>query len=284
MTKKFYSSLVLALLMALPMAAQGVIENVKTNVNNNQQRTQVLIKTTMGDITVALYNETPRHRDNFLKLVAEHYYDSVLFHRVIKDFMVQTGDGNSRHAAPGQMLGNGDLDYTVPAEFVYPKFFHKRGAFAAARTGDQVNPERASSASQFYIVTGKVYDQATLNMMQDRMSNQRKNEIFRSLAEKNRSTIIDLQSRSDTAALRQLEQQLISEMEAAYALHPVELTPEQVRAYTTVGGTPHLDGQYTVYGEVTDGMDVVDRIQNAATGANDRPVEDIRILEVKVLE
>ncbi len=272
----------LLLMLALP-AARTSAENKTTEVDNNQQ-TKVLVKTTMGDITIALYNETPRHRDNFLKLVREHYYDSLLFHRVIKDFMIQGGDGNSRHAAPGQMLGSGDLDYTVPAEFVYPKYFHKRGALAAARTGDQVNPERASSASQFYIVTGKTYDQPTLNMMQERMADQKKNEIFRSLAMANRQTIVDLQSRGDTAALRQMEQQLVAQMEEAYAKAPAMLTAEQVQAYTTIGGTPHLDGQYTVYGEVVDGMDVVDRIQNVATGNADRPLEDVRIITMTVIE
>ena len=271
----------LLLLLALP-AARTSAENKTSEVDNNQQ-TKVLIKTTMGDITIALYNETPRHRDNFLKLVGEHYYDSLLFHRVIKDFMIQGGDGNSRHAAPGQMLGSGDLGYTVPAEFVYPKYFHKRGALAAARTGDQVNPERASSASQFYIVTGKTYDQPTLDMMQERMADQKKNEIFRSLAMANRQTIVDLQSRGDTAALRQMEQQLVAQMEEAYAKAPATLTAEQVQAYTTIGGTPHLDGQYTVYGEVVDGMDVVDRIQNVATGSADRPVEDVRIITMTVI-
>ena len=275
--------LTLVALVALSLTAVcGVAINEQSTVDNKQ--TKVLIKTTMGDITVALYNETPLHRDNFLKLVKEHYYDSLLFHRVIKNFMIQGGDGNSRHATPGQMLGSGDLDYTVPAEFVYPKYFHKRGALAAARTGDQVNPERASSASQFYIVTGQVYDQPTLDMMQERMAGQRKNDIFRSLATANRQTIVDLQSRGDTAALRSLEQRLVAEMEEAYAKAPVALTAEQVNAYTTIGGTPHLDGQYTVYGEVVEGLDVVDRIQNVATGNADRPVQDVRIITMTVIE
>lgn len=275
--------LTLVALVALSLTAVcGVAINEQSTVDNKQ--TKVLIKTTMDDITVALYNETPLHRDNFLKLVKEHYYDSLLFHRVIKNFMIQGGDGNSRHATPGQMLGSGDLDYTVPAEFVYPKYFHKRGALAAARTGDQVNPERASSASQFYIVTGQVYDQPTLDMMQERMAGQRKNDIFRSLATANRQTIVDLQSRGDTAALRSLEQRLVAEMEEAYAKAPVALTAEQVSAYTTIGGTPHLDGQYTVYGEVVEGLDVVDRIQNVATGNADRPVQDVRIITMTVIE
>ena len=125
-----------------------------TAKTNDNQMTKVELQTSLGNIVVELYNETPQHRDNFIKLVKEGYYDGVLFHRVIKDFMIQTGDGNSKTAGPNTMLGDGDPGYTIPAEFVYPQYFHKRGALAAARTGDQVNPERRSSGSQFYIVTG----------------------------------------------------------------------------------------------------------------------------------
>lgn len=274
--------LALAMVMSCTMTGKESLVN-KNAKQTNDKMTKVEIKTTLGDIVVALYDETPLHRDNFLKLVKEHYYDSVLFHRVIKDFMIQTGDGTSKHAGPDAMLGSGDMGYTIPAEFVYPKYFHKRGALAAARTGDQVNPQRASSGSQFYIVTGKVYDQPTLDTMQERMVNMKKNDIFRSLAEKNRDKIIALQQAKDEAGLRALEQQLVAEMEAEYAQHPTSLTAEQIQAYTTVGGTPHLDGQYTVFGEVLEGMDVVDKIQNVETGRADRPKTDIRILSMRVL-
>ena len=171
------NSITLALVAVLAMASltlsasssQPTNTNAKT-VNATDTLTQVELKTSLGDIVVALYNETPKHRDNFIKLVNDGYYDGVLFHRVIKDFMVQTGDGNSKTATPGQMLGDGDPGYTIPAEFVYPKYFHKRGALAAARTGDQVNPERASSGSQFYIVTGKLYSSSELEMMKSRLA------------------------------------------------------------------------------------------------------------------
>lgn len=247
------------------------------------EMTKVEIKTTLGDIVVELYNETPKHRDNFLKLVNEHYYDSVLFHRVIKDFMIQAGDGNSKTAGKNDMLGAGDLNYTVPAEFVYPQYFHKKGALAAARQGDQVNPTRASSGSQFYIVTGKVYGHNEVQMMEEQMSYGKKNEIFQSLAMQHRDEIIAMQRSGDNAGLQKLQEELIPIVEAEYAKNPVKLTPEQVETYTTIGGTPHLDGQYTVFGEVLEGMDVVDKIQNVTTGANDRPVEDVRIISMKVL-
>ena len=284
MRKHYAIMFMLALAMVMSCTMTGKESQVNKNAKQTDDKmTKVEIKTTLGDIVVALYDETPLHRDNFLKLVKEHYYDSVLFHRVIKDFMIQTGDGTSKHAGPDAMLGSGDMGYTIPAEFVYPKYFHKRGALAAARTGDQVNPQRASSGSQFYIVTGKVYDQPTLDTMQERMVNMKKNDIFRSLAEKNRDKIIALQQAKDEAGLRALEQQLVAEMEAEYAQHPTSLTAEQIEAYTTVGGTPHLDGQYTVFGEVLEGMDVVDKIQNVETGRADRPKTDIRILSMRVL-
>ena len=245
--------------------------------------TQVLLKTSMGDIVIALYNETPKHRDNFVKLVNEHYYDGVLFHRVIKDFMIQTGDGDSKTATPGQMLGDGDPGYTIPAEFVYPKYFHKRGALAAARTADQVNPERASSGSQFYIVTGKTYTADELTQMESRLGEGKKQGIWQQKVMQHRDEIMRMQNDKDEAGLQRLQEQLIAELEAEYAKDPFKLTEAQRQAYTTVGGTPHLDGQYTVFGEVVKGMEVVDAIQHVTTGANDRPVEDVMVISAQIL-
>ena len=147
----------------------------------NEKETKVVFETTLGNIVVELYNETPKHRDNFLKVVSDSVYNGVLFHRVIKDFMIQTGDPSSKTAEAGQQLGSGDLGYTVEAEFVYPQYFHKKGALAAARTGDAVNPERRSSASQFYIVTGKSYSPQQVEMMEQRMGDQKKEDIFSGL-------------------------------------------------------------------------------------------------------
>lgn len=183
-------------------------------------------------MVVKLYNETPKHRDNFLKLVKEGTYDGLLFHRVIKDFMIQGGDPNSRTAKPGQMLGDGELGYTIPAEFV-PTLFHKRGALAAARQADQVNPTKASSSCQFYIVQGNKWDANRLAMVEQRMGK--------------------------------------------------HFTPEQAQVYATSGGTPFLDGDYTVFGEVVEGMEVIDKIAATQTGPNDRPVEDVK-MKMSLLE
>ena len=289
--KKIY--IILALVAIVGMACsmtnkkkttrKKTVKTEKT-VATTDTLTQVELKTSLGDIIVALYNETPKHRDNFVKLVNDGYYNGVLFHRVIKDFMIQTGDGNSKTATPGQMLGDGDPGYTIPAEFVYPKYFHKRGALAAARTGDQVNPERASSGSQFYIVTGKSYTADELTQMESRLGEGKKQGIWQQKVMQHRDEIMRMQNAQDEAGLNQLQSQLLAELEAEYAKDPFTLTEAQRQAYTTVGGTPHLDGQYTVFGEVIKGMEVVDAIQNVKTGANDRPVEDVKVISARIIK
>lgn len=203
------------------------------------QRREVLIETTMGNIKVELYNETPLHRDNFLKLAREGYYDGNLFHRVIYNFMIQSGDSTSRHAQPGQELGLYSPEYTIPAEIRFPQIFHKRGVLAAAREGDEVNPEHASSASQFYIVYGRRFNDEMLDEQQARLDKQTQGQVI--------------------------------------------LTPEVREVYKKTGGTPHLDGQYTVFGEVTEGLNVVKEIDWVPTDDNARPLEDVRIIKMTVL-
>jgi len=245
---------------------------------------KVLVETTMGNFTVLLYGDTPKHRDNFLKLAEEGYYDSTLFHRVIKEFMVQAGDPDSKTAKPGQRLGSGGPDYKIDAEIVYPAHFHKRGALAAARQGDQVNPMKQSSGSQFYIVTGQRLDTAQISVMEQRMQQTRMQEVFNKLAMAHRDEIIEMQRRGDRAALQALQDTLIAQSDAEVAAHPAPgMTPEMKEAYTTFGGAPHLDGAYTVFGEVIDGMDTIDKIEKAQTDSADRPKDDIRILKMKVL-
>lgn len=211
----------LLLLSLIPMHAQ-------------EKETLVLIETDKGKIKVKLFDETPKHRDNFIKHVKEHLYDGLLFHRVIKQFMIQGGDINSKDAPMDKHLGDGELDYTLPAEFVYPQYFHRRGALCAARMPDDENPEKASSPNQFYIVTGKYYTEMELNKME---------------AEKG-----------------------------------ITLTEEQRKAYMLEGGAPHLDGNYTVFGQVIEGMKVVDKIQFVDTNEEDRPTKNIAIKTMKIIE
>lgn len=192
---------------------------------NAPKEQMVLISTEFGDIKVKLYNETPYHRDNFMKLAQEGFFNDLLFHRVINGFMIQGGDPNSRNAQPGQQLGSGGPGYTLPAE-INPDLFHKKGVLSAARTGDQGNPQRRSSGSQFYLVQGKVYTEAELEQMS------RNGFVF---------------------------------------------SEAQKQAYTTIGGTPFLDAQYTVFGEVVEGLDIVDKIAAVPTQPGDRPVQDVKM-------
>ncbi len=194
------------------------------------------METSEGNIRIRLYNETPQHRANFLKLVKAHYYDSLAFHRVIKNFMVQGGNRNSRLSATvsPDVAALGTLDYTIEPEFRLPQLFHKRGTVAAAREGDDVNPEKRSSATQFYFVWGRKFSERAMEFTESRLDH--------------------------------------------------ELTPEQREAYMTVGGTPHLDGSYTVFGEITEGLDVVERMQNVETDTTDKPLQPIMIVRATVIK
>ena len=228
--KKILYSLFLALIAA----------NIQAQTQIDTLRHEVLLETDSGNIRIQLYNETPLHRDNFLRLVRSGAYDGVLFHRVIKDFMIQTGDMGSKTAKPGQALGDTPESYSLPAEIHYPELLHRRGAVAAAREGDDVNPKRESSASQFYIVWGIRFSDGQLDWAQERLN--------------------------------------------AHTDSTVQMTPEVRRIYKEVGGTPHLDGQYTVFGQVLEGMDVVERIQQLPVDANDRPLTDVHVRKASVLK
>lgn len=235
---------------------------------------KVKIQTTLGDIIVRLYDETPLHRDNFIKLAKEGYYNGTLFHRVIKDFMIQGGDPDSKGAPAGKHLGVGGPSYTLDAE-IKPGLFHKRGALAAARQGDEVNPERKSSGSQFYIVWGKVYNKNQLNQLSKQLEIQEAQKIFDNLVFQQRATIMQMRRERNQSGLQELQEKMAAEaMAQAKANGPI-LTDEQKEVYSTIGGTPHLDNQYTVFGEVEEGLDIVEEIQKTATGRNDRPQEDI---------
>lgn len=226
----------LLLLLILALTTATAIHAQQTDT----LRHEVLLETNKGNIRIALYNETPKHRDNYLKLVKEGFYNGILFHRVIYKFMIQAGDSASRNALPGQLLGESPETYKIPAEIRYPQYFHKRGAVAAARESDKDNPERASSASHFYIVYGKRFNDEMLDNTQQHIDKATNGNI--------------------------------------------KLTESIRETYKTKGGTPHLDGQYTVFGEVVEGMDVVNNIQMTDTDNNDRPIEDIRIIRATVVK
>lgn len=252
---------------------------------NIRKETLVCIETPEGNITVKLYDDTPLHRDNFLKLVEEGTYDGLIFHRVIKGFMIQGGDPESENAPVEKILGAGDLGYTLPAEFVYPKLFHKRGALSAARTGDEVNPEKRSSASQFYIVWGEVYKKEHIKQLEKQRLAALQQKIFGRLQSENREKIMALYKSGLKNDLQSLKEELIAKMELETEKRKSEalLTPDQVEAYTTLGGTPHLDNEYTVFGEVTGGFDVIERIQSAETNRHDRPLKNIT-MKISVVE
>ena len=244
---------------------------------------KVLLHTTLGDITILLYGDTPRHTENFVKLVKSGHYDGLLFHRVINDFMIQGGDPDSKDAPKGKMLGGGDMGYEIEAEIDFPKHYHHRGAIAAARQGDAVNPERKSSGSQFYIVTGRKFSAGQLDAMEQKAVMQHKQDVFNQLSAEYRDSIMSMRRNRDQAGLDALRDKLAEETERLTANDSTYFTPEQRETYMRVGGTPHLDGTYTVYGRVLEGMDIVDKIQQVETDGNDRPVDDVRIISATVL-
>ena len=249
-------------------------DSIKRERENSSTKCRVKIQTMLGDIVVRLYDETPIHRDNFIKLVKDGYYDGTLFHRVIKDFMIQGGDPDSKGAPAGKMLGVGGPDYTLEAE-IKGGLFHKRGALAAARQGDEVNPERRSSGSQFYIVWGQVYNEGQLRQFSKQLKMQKIQSAFNQLAAQHRAEIMQMRRDRNRIGLQELQDKLAAE--AAAQVTDDGLTDEQLKIYSTIGGTPHLDGQYTVFGEVEEGLDIVEMIQQTATARGDRPVDDIEM-------
>lgn len=271
--------IIAALAMALVSCGNGT-----KKTNEMDKRTQVKLETTLGNIVVELYNETPLHRDNFIKLAQNGTYDNTLFHRVIKEFMVQAGDPDSKEANDSAALGSGDVGYTIPAEIV-PQFFHKKGALAAARKGDEVNPQRESSGCQFYIVTGRKFREAQLLDMVAQKNNYRVKEIFSQLMAKHSKELFKLRKAQDKQGMIALQDSIEAQAyEQAKKEEKPLFTPEQMTVYSTIGGAPHLDGEYTIFGQVVEGLETVEKIESAKTGRADRPVENIRILKVTVLE
>jgi peptidylprolyl isomerase len=243
----------------------------------------VIFETNYGKITVKLYPETAKHRDNIVKLVNKGFYNGVLFHRVIADFMIQTGDPDSRKALPGAMLGSGDVGFTIPAEFIYPRYYHKRGTLAAARQGDDTNPQKASSGCQFYIVQGRAFSDEELNLMEKNNEQKLESKLFQEKLSAKQADVKKYREERNQGKLDILRDSILVEIRSEIAKNPTfKFTDQQRNDYKTVGGTPHLDGNYTVFGEVIEGLDIVNRISRTKTGQNDRPEEDIRILKAKI--
>jgi peptidyl-prolyl cis-trans isomerase B (cyclophilin B) len=262
-----------------------VILSVTTLFTSCAQKSQksdyvVTIKTSYGDMVAILYDETPKHKDNFVKLAKEHYFDSLLFHRVIAGFMIQAGDPNSKRAQAGQPLGNGGPGYTVDAEF-NPKFYHEKGTLSAARLGDQQNPTKASSGSQFYIVQGTIIPEA--NMDELKIDQMKLNMCFRQVMQNpaNKPLIDSLNQvymSGDMEAYKKKIFSLVPRLEKETNTKIMkDVSADKIKAYTTSGGAPHLDGEYTVFGKVIKGLEVIDKIAAVQKDGGDRPVEDIRM-------
>jgi cyclophilin family peptidyl-prolyl cis-trans isomerase len=256
--------------------------NIPSGVSGKKREAKFQIVTEFGVIKIKLYNETPLHRDNFIKLTKEGFYTDLLFHRVIKNFMIQGGDPDSKNAEPGKLLGNGDLGYTIPAEF-NPKFFHRRGVLAAAREGDQVNPEKRSSAAQFYLMQGRVFRNGELDSLQTKLENTR---LMNLMQTKIKAIEPELNRLAAEGKQNEIGARIKAVREAVdienKQLPPIRFTDEQRKAYTTIGGYPSLDNNYTIFGEVMEGMDVIDQIAQQPTDKNNRPLKDIRFTISKI--
>ena len=301
-------NMVICTLLVLLLVACGVSAETEKFTENLQKGSQkveeietpqkksikISIKTSHGDVVIALYNETPKHKENFIKLVNENFYDSTLFHRVIKDFMIQGGDPNSRGAAAGVALGEGGPGYTIVAE-IQNNLYHKKGALCAARQGDNVNPEKRSSGSQFYVVTGKTYQKEELEQMEIQQNRQKENGLMQAFiqAPENAAYMARLQEaqamgkeaakRAEAEAAINILAEEIKPLALA-GFVPFKFTEEQLKDYSTIGGTPFLDNAYTVFGEVMSGMDVINKIGETATAPGDRPLEDVVILSMEIIK
>lgn len=245
--------------------------------NKKSDKTTVSIKTEFGEIKVKLYDETPLHKENFLKLVKEGFYNDLLFHRIINNFMIQGGDPDSKNAEAGKHLGSGSLGYTIPAEFI-PKYFHKKGALAAARKGGPSNPEKESSASQYYIVQGGIFTVEKLDSMEMMKNSRAKNDLQKTMFQDATSQINEFRENNDQAGFNIFVVELREKVDSIFEADlKFSFTEEQREVYTTIGGYPSLDGDYTVFGEVTEGLEVLDKIAAVETDARNRPVKDIKM-------
>ena len=252
-----------------------------TNGANKKDKEQlVLMETSMGNIKLKLYNQTPLHRDNFIKLTKQGYFNGILFHRVIPDFMIQAGDPKSKNAKPGDLLGNGGPGYTIPPEFD-TSLFHKKGALAAAREGDSVNPKKESAGSQFYIVEGNTYTDEELDQVEIRINNMNKKATFFKFIEEEKEKA---KENNETFDYSKAQGEAAIKTEELYSDTPPFKIPAAQRAeYKTLGGAPHLDQNYTVFGEVVEGLSIVDKISKVNTDDDDRPQTNVVITKMKLV-
>ncbi|PZX19365.1 peptidyl-prolyl cis-trans isomerase B (cyclophilin B) [Breznakibacter xylanolyticus] len=263
MTRFFASLLALALMCACA---------------HSQSNTRVVIHTNHGDMVVELFNDTPVHRDNFLKLVREHYYDSLLFHRVIHQFMLQGGDPQSRGAQAGTKLGNGSPGYTLDAEIVYPAHIHQKGALCAARLGDPMNPQRKSSGSQFYIVHGQVFTADMLRQVEAQKTQTQQRATGQKAIAAYTDSLRHYSTQRDSVRFALVRDKAVAAAEMAASTVPPFVMPEaHKQVYQTVGGSPHLDGEYTVFGQVVSGLEVIDAIAALPVDENNRPLQDVKM-------
>lgn len=288
---KVFIVVMISVMFACGAKVAGKSENIAIDKQLKSSKTpkgkvKVKIKTTAGDMTVLLYDETPLHQANFIKLVKEKYYDGQLFHRVIKDFMIQAGDPDSKTATKNQMLGSGGPGYTINAEF-NPKFIHKKGALAAARQGDNANPEKKSSGSQFYIVQGKKFTDAEIQNLDAQAEVQALTPYIRKYLSNNPSEMAKVQKKQaagDQQGLNMLIDSLATKIKLEHPeIEIPKYTDEQKNIYKNIGGTPFLDRNYTVFGEVIDGLDVIDKIAAIETNSQNRPLEDVKIISMEIL-
>ncbi|HYX06258.1 MAG TPA: peptidylprolyl isomerase [Bacteroidales bacterium] len=275
-----YSQIRYAIFLILIISSCNTNNQKKEKTDQYGNNRIILINTPYGDMKIELYNETPKHRDNFIKLVKNKYYNGTLFHRVIKNFMIQGGDPDSKNAAPGTQLGNGGPGYTIPAEF-NPSLYHKKGALAAAREGDDINPEKASSGSQFYIVQGKKFTNDELDELEESINKKKLQSLYSKILEQQKNKALENDKVPDYSVMvPAAKQKAITEFKSTPKYH---FSSEQRKAYKTIGGTPHLDGSYTVFGQVIEGLDVIDKIASVQTDSNDRPLKNIPI-EVSIIK
>ena len=279
MIRKYLKHIILSIILILV---------IKLGFSQTFSPETIIISTPYGNMKLKLFNETPKHRDNFLKLVREHFYDSLLFHRVIEGFMIQGGDPDSKNAEPIKLLGDGDLKYTIPSEII-PTLCHKKGMLCAARNGDDVNPEKASSAAQFYIVQGKKKTDEDLISYEKRINKpiiaKIKEEVLNKAENNSLKLKIDLAKKEQNNDSLMVYFKTVNKLvEDEYAKTPhYTFPPEHKTIYKTLGGTPHLDSQYTIFGEVIEGLDVIDKIAAVGKNKDDRPLIDIR-MKVSIIE